>query len=109
MKKTDNSDDVFGEYLLLSGEFKKKAASAISENSEHGFRPTKDKLTVTTSENQTLLSYYDRIDGFKVKENTMITSFDGGDTLYELAYTADGDTLSFTNSDGAELVFRRLG
>lgn len=102
MKKTDGSDDVFGEYEWVSGTSYDSFVKGFSERAESG-APDEDDIQIkmTCEENKTLLNCYIAVDGFRLDEETItMNSSLLGDGFSDIPYELDGDEIILTNEDG---------
>ena len=109
MEKTDGSDDEFGEYRILDCEFRKKLQETLA-NPEQDYdwvNAEEDRLMLKFSENETVLLVSDRIDGFELKPDVIITDIDGDGVKKETPYKVEGDTLTLYPAENEEVILIR--
>ena len=97
MKKTDGIADIFGEYLLTGGQYLDLYAK------DEGFVQSSDleNIRLTIKANDTVVTAPMIINGFELRQDTMIQIMKDGEPL-ESPYRIEGDTLIITTSEGVE-------
>lgn len=102
MKKTDGSDDVFGEYEWVSGTSYDSFVKGFSEKAESGDPDEADiQIKMNCEANKTILNCNIAVDGFRLDEDTitMNSSVMGGG-FTDIPYEINGDEIVLTNEDG---------
>ena len=109
MEKTDGSDHVFGEYRLTGGEYMEKLLAKLRdpEDDREWVEFETDRITLEFSENETVLFLADRIDGFELKPDVMITDLDGDGNTKETPYQIAGDTMTLRPAENEEVILIR--
>ena len=101
------SDDTFGEYLLTRSEYYDKMAQKYAALENDRVKIEKDKMTITMSENKTVLSLTEKIVGFEAKDDTIITDMSGSGQLKETPYRVERDILKLYPQEGTERILPR--
>ncbi|MBO5319857.1 MAG: hypothetical protein J6B01_08660 [Ruminococcus sp.] len=115
MKKTDGSEELYGEYQWISGDAYDAIATgfnneAAENNDDETFDEEKMKIFVNFTEDSTILEARMTIDDFKLsdKKITISGAIFGDDELRDAEYSVDGDKMIIINAQGEEVELERI-
>lgn len=102
MEKTDDPDELFGEYRLTGGKFRGRFFN--EENNDGDYRI--EDVCFAMDDSGTLITVrYDQPD-FELTADTVSIQVPGKERLVS-SYEIDGDTMTITNSAGSQIEFTR--
>ena len=102
MEKTDDPDELFGEYRLTGGKFRGRFFN--EENNDGDYRI--EDVCFTMDDSGTRITVrYDQPD-YELTADTVSIQVPGKERLVS-SYEIDGDTMTITNSAGSQIEFTR--
>ena len=102
MEKTDDPDELFGEYRLTGGKFRGRFFNEENNNGDYRI----EDVCFTMDDSGTLITVrYDQPD-FELTADTVSIQVPGQERRVS-TYEIDGDTMTITNSAGSQIEFTR--
>lgn len=115
MKKTDGSEELYGEYQWISGDAYESIATgfdnkAAENNDDETFEDHNINIFMNFTEDSTILEIRMNVDGFELTDETITISGSvfGEDELRDAEYSIDGDKMIIINNSGEEVVLERI-
>ncbi|MBR6716922.1 MAG: hypothetical protein IKI77_01055 [Oscillospiraceae bacterium] len=102
MEKTDDPDELFGEYRLTGGKFRGRFFN--EENNDGDYRIEDVCFTMDDSGTRITVQYIQP--DFELTADTVSIQVPGKERLVS-SYEIDGDTMTITNSAGSQIEFTR--
>lgn len=99
MEKTDDSEDVFGEYTITGGQYLNQYYAVFAD----GYI---DHLTASMSENRTVISIIHKEERFELTADH-ITRIIDGEVHEGASYRIEGDKMIMMSKDGEEKILTR--
>ena len=115
MKKTDGSEELYGEYQWVSGDAYEAIATgfnnrAAENNDDETFDEENMKIFVNFTEDSSILEARMNVEGFELTDETITISGSvfGDDELRDAEYSVDGDKMTIKNAQDEEIELERI-
>lgn len=115
MKKTDGSEELYGEYQWVSGDAYEAIATgfnnkAAENNDDESFDEKNMKIFVNFTEESSIFEARMNVEGFELTDETITISGSifGDDELRDAEYSVDGDKMTIKNAQDEEVELERI-